>query len=433
MAQKSVPIEIWSLIFVECLPSETFIRPSPSTAPLSLCMVSPLWRDIALQTSKLWSSMHVSYKNSWMALDSESSDGQMSPKEELVHLWLARSKNVPLSIKYEAYRAPFGEGPGFTNIVRAILENAHRWEHIVLWGHHIFRQDLDVLLPDAEGRRRIETPRLKTFSLEAESEYDWVPPCVSNIWPTSPLLLRFAIKGACDFGILHQHSDDEELGDPPENPSEPNFYKFATVQYRQLTHFILSTLIPAKDVIMLLSAIPGLAHFDIQKVADPCLQPGHIRPHIYLPNLRHLAIGGYTSENGATSEAPRGILDSITVPGLTSLALVNLGTDLEWPRNIMTAFIKRSQCSLIRISFEDVGMASRRQNSDFLDFMDLNPTVEFVHVGGQTRWDPAQRTFKEGWLQPKEFYHLRRINPSTGRFVYCPNMREFSTNSRAMS
>ncbi|KAJ7111723.1 hypothetical protein C8R44DRAFT_583083, partial [Mycena epipterygia] len=50
----SLPTEIASHIFVACLPSDGFVRPSPSKPPLTLAQVCSLWRDIALSTCDLW-------------------------------------------------------------------------------------------------------------------------------------------------------------------------------------------------------------------------------------------------------------------------------------------------------------------------------------------------------------------------------------------
>ncbi|KAJ7083803.1 hypothetical protein C8R44DRAFT_573405, partial [Mycena epipterygia] len=50
----TLPIEITSRIFVECLPSDGVVRPSPSKPPLTLAQVCSHWRDISLSTCGLW-------------------------------------------------------------------------------------------------------------------------------------------------------------------------------------------------------------------------------------------------------------------------------------------------------------------------------------------------------------------------------------------
>ncbi|KAJ7194315.1 hypothetical protein GGX14DRAFT_378075, partial [Mycena pura] len=48
--------EILAHIFVYCLPHGR-IRPSPRTAPLVLGQICRRWRDVALSTGRLWSSL----------------------------------------------------------------------------------------------------------------------------------------------------------------------------------------------------------------------------------------------------------------------------------------------------------------------------------------------------------------------------------------
>ncbi|KAJ7826724.1 hypothetical protein B0H13DRAFT_1452924, partial [Mycena leptocephala] len=44
----TLPSEIISRVFVQCLPSHGCVRPSPVTAPLLLGQICRDWRDIAL-------------------------------------------------------------------------------------------------------------------------------------------------------------------------------------------------------------------------------------------------------------------------------------------------------------------------------------------------------------------------------------------------
>ncbi|KAJ7208316.1 hypothetical protein GGX14DRAFT_454361 [Mycena pura] len=55
----TLPNEITSRIFVHCLPDHGRVRPSPRCVPLLVAQVCRRWRDIALATCKLWSSIDV--------------------------------------------------------------------------------------------------------------------------------------------------------------------------------------------------------------------------------------------------------------------------------------------------------------------------------------------------------------------------------------
>ncbi|KAJ7209838.1 hypothetical protein C8J57DRAFT_1087325, partial [Mycena rebaudengoi] len=50
----TLPPEILSRIFVFCLPTDLYPRPSPKTAPLLVAQICGHWREIALETSELW-------------------------------------------------------------------------------------------------------------------------------------------------------------------------------------------------------------------------------------------------------------------------------------------------------------------------------------------------------------------------------------------
>ncbi|KAF8205656.1 hypothetical protein K438DRAFT_517563 [Mycena galopus ATCC 62051] len=54
----ALPLEILSEIFAYCVPDE-FITPNLTTAPLVLCGLCRQWREVAISTPELWSSLFV--------------------------------------------------------------------------------------------------------------------------------------------------------------------------------------------------------------------------------------------------------------------------------------------------------------------------------------------------------------------------------------
>ncbi|KAJ6448477.1 hypothetical protein C8R45DRAFT_848892 [Mycena sanguinolenta] len=98
----SLPAEITSSIFVECLPDDG-VSPSPESAPLLLLRVCRQWKDIALSTSQLWGSL---------CIGSISSDKILVPRGILLRLqaWFSRARERPISlaIKYEYHREMVG-------------------------------------------------------------------------------------------------------------------------------------------------------------------------------------------------------------------------------------------------------------------------------------------------------------------------------------
>ncbi|KAJ6566428.1 hypothetical protein B0H19DRAFT_1374005, partial [Mycena capillaripes] len=93
----NLPPENFSKIFVDCLPSHGRVRPSPATAPLSLAQICQHWREIALSSCKLWSSLDLLSNERWIP----AADAAQSPQYGallLLETWFARAKGHPLSV-----------------------------------------------------------------------------------------------------------------------------------------------------------------------------------------------------------------------------------------------------------------------------------------------------------------------------------------------
>ncbi|KAJ7693250.1 hypothetical protein B0H14DRAFT_2419604, partial [Mycena olivaceomarginata] len=96
----SIPPEITSLIFVECLdlPSTDGTCPTSRAAPLQLMQVCRQWRDIALSTCELWSSPDIQYDRA--------TAGKLLVPRGMMHgisTWLSRAQTRPLSLAFRSY------------------------------------------------------------------------------------------------------------------------------------------------------------------------------------------------------------------------------------------------------------------------------------------------------------------------------------------
>ncbi|KAJ7718598.1 hypothetical protein DFH07DRAFT_933541 [Mycena maculata] len=98
----SLPFEVTSRIFVHCLPAHGRVSPSPSNAPLILAQICRDWRDIAVSTCELWSSIY--FQAFSFSLSSILSPTQTPnvPCDNgtcaLLETWLARAKGHPISL-----------------------------------------------------------------------------------------------------------------------------------------------------------------------------------------------------------------------------------------------------------------------------------------------------------------------------------------------
>ncbi|KAJ7940156.1 hypothetical protein B0H13DRAFT_1454893, partial [Mycena leptocephala] len=79
-----LPPEILAEIFIHCLPTQEFVTPDLTTAPLILCGICRRWREVALSTPKLWNSLFLQL-NTYKTAD-------------FCQMWLSRARGAPLSL-----------------------------------------------------------------------------------------------------------------------------------------------------------------------------------------------------------------------------------------------------------------------------------------------------------------------------------------------
>ncbi|KAJ7236159.1 hypothetical protein C8J57DRAFT_1728313 [Mycena rebaudengoi] len=92
----TLPVEITSRIFIHCLPSHGCVLPSPSTAPLVLAQICHHWREVALSTRELWSSLYPDI--SFRAMPWELGAPRDHALRALIQTWFSRAKGSPLSL-----------------------------------------------------------------------------------------------------------------------------------------------------------------------------------------------------------------------------------------------------------------------------------------------------------------------------------------------
>jgi len=119
---RQVPREIWEQIFI------LFINDTPSksarSSPLTLGVVSRLWRDVAINTRCLWSKIRISISGFGIDKDREWGD--------FVELWLSRARGLPLSVSVVVNR-PYGSTDRtVTTVLAALIKFSESWESIHL-------------------------------------------------------------------------------------------------------------------------------------------------------------------------------------------------------------------------------------------------------------------------------------------------------------
>ncbi|KAJ7765516.1 hypothetical protein DFH07DRAFT_810901 [Mycena maculata] len=104
-----LPPELTSVIFGYCLPDGTR-PPSPHTAPLLLAQICRQWREICLDTPILWASIQPAIGS-----------------VELLKMWLARSKNCPLTFSLKTW-----DSVRATALMDGMMSHCARWKDVCL-------------------------------------------------------------------------------------------------------------------------------------------------------------------------------------------------------------------------------------------------------------------------------------------------------------
>ncbi|KAJ7663151.1 hypothetical protein DFH06DRAFT_1471177 [Mycena polygramma] len=175
----SIPPEIVSKFFVACLPSHGRVRPSPLTPPLTLAQVCSYWREIALSSCELWSSLDLLLPLNYDQTprkyrdfpDGKSYINRMRGMRSLQETWWARAKEQPLSLTIRSLnRDSFQISPKFY----LAAGRAHR---------------LELTLPNDDLRLLGEIcpafPHLKHLAILPHRSY---PSSALSVLPDAPVL-----------------------------------------------------------------------------------------------------------------------------------------------------------------------------------------------------------------------------------------------------
>ncbi|KAJ7137861.1 hypothetical protein C8R44DRAFT_766367 [Mycena epipterygia] len=117
----ALPPEILAAIFMHCLPDVRFTRPSLITAPLVFCVVCHQWREVALATPGLWSSLSFNVQLAARA----GHDG-------LFRRWLSRARSTPLSLRlHDSHMYTESAAPALVkSLLQTVVELSPQWRNV---------------------------------------------------------------------------------------------------------------------------------------------------------------------------------------------------------------------------------------------------------------------------------------------------------------
>ncbi|KIL67323.1 hypothetical protein M378DRAFT_102473 [Amanita muscaria Koide BX008] len=305
-----LPPEIIAEIFVLCVPDieEVFksIRPKDA-APLLLCNVSSSWRSLALSIPRLWNELSIRITNPWLNIDLSIA---------MAESWIARSGELPLSLRVYAYPWAWNDKRQATAMVQAHLNTffcyASRWEYV----HIDFMTTYAISFPELGP-----TPLLRKFSYST-SWRNW-DPCP---FTSCPLLSAFPSRSVAS------------------NPDIPG---------HRLTHITMETNTSTHQALNILRVCKMLVEFNVDIDNDSLDQVKPLQKPVENQSLRSFrTLWAYITCSG--------LLQSLTLPALTDFSLY---TDFESLSSISTRSVHtqllrlftRSRCKLEKLKLENCG------------------------------------------------------------------------------
>ncbi|KAJ6502136.1 hypothetical protein C8R45DRAFT_1190482 [Mycena sanguinolenta] len=278
----ALPSEILAEIFFFCPQYiDGRVIPHPNDAPLVLCAVCQRWRNIALNTPKLWCSLFLTSRR-----DSGPRPFRLTAKAgplyvELCRSWLSRARSVPLSLCAMLSSVPEDILHSITDLIRS---SSHQWRDISL----------------GTG--------FSTSIFPVDGQYPFLEKLSVETFPPAPIL---------------------SFRDAPRLYSVffPRYTSRIELPWKQITSFRTAS-IDIEECRELLRQVSNLvnASFHIPTSGDLTL----LADTIYLPKLRSLTLGEpYHTEarHGPAAQLtsiPMALFAGLKTPALKNLAL---GTD----------------------------------------------------------------------------------------------------------
>jgi F-box-like len=317
---RQLPPDIMSTIFEFCLPDFADIQLPPSNvfSLLSLGAICSHWREIAWSTPCLWSSLVVC----------------QNQHTAIVQEWLARSGQLPLTIRILSPRKPI-KYHQFLALAKIINKYSNRWSDLDLCIPRCFYQFFRAADDHAPILRSI---RLHSFHTDK----------LRNFHLTCPRLERADLSWFQMDGI--------------------------NIQWDNLTHLILQHT-SILDSFLIMSKTPRLVFCQI---SYPRYGIGLPSQPLILESLRMLQLI-------SNSHSSDGFLDFLITPFLEELSLssespVILDTTAYFFEK--AASFKRSPCSL---RFFSVSFNISKHFEEFMSLLPLIPSLKILSITAYDR------------------------------------------------
>ncbi|KAJ6532983.1 hypothetical protein B0H19DRAFT_1187243 [Mycena capillaripes] len=277
---NAIVYPITTEIFLRCLPCDSNPRPSSGEAPLLLGQICRQWREIALDTPALWRCL------------------LLEMPVELLHIWLSRSGNLPLSLHCQD-----------SHETGALLEAS------LAHSHHL--QDVKITLPLTSIAKlnlcHTSLPMLRSISID-----------ISH-WDDESAMEAVILRDVPFLREAHVYA-----------PRQLNI----EMPWRQLVTLTLRHDIEFMKCLSLLRGCPDLVNLTVHTL-------GPATAHTDLLPLHSL-------ESLSCNFGTASLLDFLTVPRLARLTVREVSVPQD--AAVLEAFIRRSACLLRFFSYYSADM-----------------------------------------------------------------------------
>ncbi|KAJ7766736.1 hypothetical protein B0H16DRAFT_371824 [Mycena metata] len=290
------PPEILGEIFIHCLEGADPVFPCPESAPLLLCRICRRWRDVALSTPALWSSV-------FLDLDKLADPGcyDASSSYTVSRQWLDNARAIPLSLGLADIVEGHAPNDQLKSLVAFVLSLSHQWRSLELE-----LEAPSILAKSAFRDFKGAVPLLEKLSISTYHR------AIRITFPTAPKLRELSVT---------------------------TYNSKIQVPWPQLLTF-RSEDISIASCLNILRHSSRLVNGTFKIRGNPLTLP---RTVVVRPHLRHLALGAaYSSFRQPL--LPLTILDCLKTPALKSLTLesADSGTGHTVAVSSLLSFISRS-------------------------------------------------------------------------------------------
>lgn len=345
--------EIMSEIFVKCLPEDINLTGRVDEAPVNVSQVSRGWREIALSTAKLWSTLIFFGGQSDSHSHPVPDKGRQFMTSDAWRLWGQRSKAQPLSVFLRGIEE--NSNADIQRYLQSIcsLDEGNRWKELCL-----------SVLPAKKG---VEILALSPASLGQLEVL-----CMTNMFITTDARAPYTKHISMEYDFNHLTGQVVTI---------PSRLRVIDVELTMPKTWILNSEgIDSFDYGTMMSILYGasshLSYFGFSLSAKLYIFRHHRFESVFLSNLRTLKLQDNV-------HAARFFLDHITAPFLETMWLT-FRRDIYWgdtvmtpeDRDCITGFLSRSKAPITDLKICVCGF----DDEDIRQILCLVPQVQNLRI-----------------------------------------------------